>query len=365
MIQVLDLKEQYLAIKPEIDQAIQGVLENTQFILGKEVGELETSLASYCDCEHGIGVASGTDALRLALTAIGIGPGDEVITTPFTFIATGNTISHCGATPVFVDIDPVTFNIDAEAIEAAITPNTRAIVPVHLFGLPAEMESIRRIASQHNLAIVEDCAQAIGAMYKGRRVGSFGDAGTLSFFPSKNLGAFGDGGMVVTNNNRVAGLVDVLRRHGGKRKYHHELLGFNSRLDTIQAAVLNVKLKYLDTWNLSRRKAAHYYNELLSGLPLTTPSEFPDAYHVYHQYTIRVSRRDHLAAYMKERGVATMVYYPVPLHLQELYASKAHQPLPNAEKAAEEVLSLPMYPELARGTQEFIAGVIREFFANG
>ena len=364
MITILDLKAQYESIKDEINAAIAGVLESTQFVLGPAVRDLEQRVAAYCGCNYGVGVASGTDALRLTLTALGIGPGDEVITTPFTFIATANTISHCGARPVFVDIDPRTYNIDPAAIEAAITERTKAIVVVHLYGQPADMHPIMELAEAHGLYVIEDAAQAIGARYKGRRVGSIGHAACLSFYPTKNLGAYGDGGMVVTNNAALAEKVDVLRRQGSKKKYHAEVLGFNSRLDSLQAAILGVKLKYLDEWNEARRRVVQRYNELLAGLPVTTPYESPDAYHVYHQYTIRAPQRDALAAYLKERGIGTMVYYPVPLHLQGLYASLGYDKgnLPVSEAASSEVLSLPMYPELTKAQQVTIAEAMREFY---
>ncbi|MBM4430583.1 MAG: DegT/DnrJ/EryC1/StrS family aminotransferase [Chloroflexi bacterium] len=364
MIPVLDLKAQYAAIEQEIDAAIKEVLLSGQFILGPAVRELEQKVATYCGCKYGVGVASGTDALRLTLTALGIGSGDEVITTPFTFIATANTISHCGARPVFVDIDPRTYNIDPAAIEAAITKRTKAIVPVHLYGQPADMDPIMGLAEAHGLCVIEDAAQAIGARYKGRRAGSIGHAGCLSFYPTKNLGAYGDGGMVVTNDAALAEKVDVLRRQGGKQKYHAEVLGFNSRLDTLQAAILGVKLKYLDTWNEARRQVAQRYNDLLAGLPVTTPYESPDVYHVYHQYTIRVEQRDALAVYLKEQGIGTMVYYPVSLHLQELYADLGYGEgsLPASEAASREVLSLPMYPELTKTQQQKVVRAIREFY---
>lgn len=364
MIPILDLKQQYKSIKPEIDAAISGVIESTQFVLGGAVAELEERVATYCGCRYGVGVASGTDALRLSLAALGVGAGDEVITTPFTFVATANTISHAGAKPVFVDIDPRTYNLDSASVEAAITTRTRAIMPVHLYGQPAEMERIMAIAERASVHVIEDCAQAIGAHYQGRPLGSFGHVSCLSFFPSKNLGAYGDGGMVVTSDPALAEKIDVLRRQGGKRKYYHEILGFNSRLDTLQAAILNVKLKYLDEWNEGRRRVAHRYNELLAGLPVTTPYEAPDGYHVYHQYTIRAPQRAKLAEHLKAKGVATMIYYPVPLHRQPLYAELASLNLPNAEKAAEEVLSLPMFPELTASQQAFVADHIRGFYGN-
>jgi len=363
VIPFLDLKAQYCSIKEELDAAMQEVLDSTQFILGPQVKQLEKRVAEYCECARGIGVASGTDALRLALEAVGIGPGDEVITTPFTFVATANTISHCGAQPVFVDIDPRTYNLDPAAVEAAITPRTKAIVPVHLYGQACDMDALLRIAREHDLLIVEDCAQAIGARYKGSKLGSLGNAGCLSFFPSKNLGCYGDGGMVVTGDEEVADKVDVLRRQGAQKKYFHEVLGFNSRLDTLQAAILGVKLKYLDGWQEGRRTVAHRYNEMLAGTPVVTPYEAPDAYHVYHQYTIRTPQRDALAAHLQAHGVPTMVYYPHCLHRQPLYADIAGDlQLPHAEQAASEALSLPIYPELAGEDQEFIATHIRQFF---
>ena len=381
MIPILDLKAQYAAIEQEIDAEIKEVLLGAQFILGPAVRDLEQRMAAYCGCKYGVGVASGTDALRLTLTVLGIDSRDEVITTPFTFIATANTISHCGAKPIFVDIDPRTYNIDPAAIEEAITEHTKAILPVHLYGQPADMDSIMALAEAYELYVIEDAAQAIGARYKGRRVGSIGHAGCLSFYPTKNLGAYGDGGMVVTNDAALSEKVDILRRQGGKKKYHAEVLGFNSRLDSLQAAILGVKLKYLDDWNEGRRQMAGRYNELLAGLPVKTPYESPDAYHVYHQYTIRAPQRDALAAYLKERGIGTMIYYPVPLHLQGLYASLGYgegspsttlrqgsgqgsgRCLPASEAASREVLSLPMYPELTEVQQQEVARAIREFYS--
>lgn len=363
MIPVLDLRAQYAAIGAEIDVAIHSVLLSTEFVLGSVVYELEQRVASYCGCKYGIGVASGSDALRLSLAALGVGPGDEVITTPFTFIATANTISHCGARPVFVDIDPKTYNIDPSGLEAAITPRTKAIVPVHLYGHPVEMDRIMTIARRHGLLVLEDCAQAIGAQYRGQRVGSFGATGCLSFYPTKNLGCYGDGGMVVTNDPTLAEKIDILRRQGGKKKYQAELLGFNSRLDSLQAAILGVKLKYLDGWNESRRHAAHYYNELLADLPVTPPSESPGSYHVFHQYTIRTQQRAGAVAWLKAHMIGTMIYYPTPLHRQPLYDTLGYKKgsLPVSEKAAAEVLSLPMYPELTRVQQQSVAEALRDF----
>ncbi len=361
----LDLKAQYATIRDDIHAALDRVLESQYFILGPEGAALEKEIAAYVGCQYGIGVASGTDALRLALTALGIGPGDEVITTPFTFIATGNTISHTGARPVFVDIDPHTFNIDPAKVAAAVTSRTRALLPVHLFGQPADMDPLLEIARRHGLRVIEDSAQAIGAVYHGRRVGSLGDISCFSFYPTKNLGGYGDGGMVTTNDAALAEKVDVLRRHGGKKKYYHEVLGFNSRLDEIQAAVLRVKFPHLDDWAARRRQVAARYDALLADVPgVVTPRVLPGVEHVYHQYTIRAQRRDALAEHLKGQGIGTMIYYPVPLHLQTMYADLGYRPgdLPVAEAAAAEVLSLPMYPELTQEQIARVADPIREFY---
>jgi dTDP-4-amino-4,6-dideoxygalactose transaminase len=365
MIPVCDLKQQYLNLKPQLDAAMQQVAADGHYILGPQVKSLEKELADYCQCAHGIGVANGTDALHLALRALRIGPGDEVITTPFTFIATTEAIGLVGATPVFADIDPHSFNLDPAGIEKLITPRTKAILPVHLYGQSCDMDPIMMIARRHGLYVVEDCAQAIGATYKGQKVGSFGDAGCLSFFPSKNLGCFGDGGMVVTNNTEVFQRVEMLRRHGGQVKYHHCELGMNSRLDELQAAILRVKFVHLEGWIEARRRNAYRYNRLLAGLPsierprelarigASVPNGMPTAdtspvHSVYHQYTIQVDNRDAVMARLTAEGVQSMVYYPVPLHLQEVHASlglKAGS-LPHAEAAARRCLSLPMFPEL-------------------
>jgi dTDP-4-amino-4,6-dideoxygalactose transaminase len=362
-IPILDLKTQYQSIKDEIDEAVLGVMASGYFVLGPNVKALEAEVAEYVGCQHGIGVASGTDALRLSLAALEIGPGDEVITTPFTFVATANTISHAGARPVFVDIDPHTFNIVPAQIEAAITQRTKAVVPVHLYGQPAEIDAIMDIARRHDLYVIEDCAQAIGAEDDGRRVGSFGDVACFSFYPTKNLGAYGDGGMVTTNNPEIAERVDVLRRQGGSTKYFHEVLGFNSRLDEMQAALLRVKLRYLDDWQAGRRRVATRYDELLGGLDVVTPRVRPDVTHVYHQYTIRVAHRDELRGFLNERGIGTMIYYPLPLHLQGLYddLGYAEGSLPVCEQAGHEVLSLPIYPELTEEQNQNVVQAIGEF----
>lgn len=363
-IPILDLKGQYLAHREEIDRAILAAIESGHLILGPNVKALEEEIAAYVGCRYGIGVASGTDALRLALAALQIGPGDEVITTPFTFVATANTISHAGATPVFVDIDPRTFNLVPELVEKAVTPRTKAIVPVHLFGQTAAMGPLLEIARRYGLWIIEDAAQAIGAEEAGQRAGSFGNLGCFSFYPTKNLGAYGDGGMVTTNDPELAERVDLLRRHGSKKKYYNEVLGFNSRLDEIQAALLRVKLRYLDDWTEKRRRIAHRYNQLLAGVPVETPLERPKVRHVYHQYTIRAPHRDRLQAYLQEQGIGTMVYYPVPLHRLPLYAGLNYPEgsLPASEQAAREVLSLPIYPELTDEQLEMVVGAIGRFF---
>jgi dTDP-4-amino-4,6-dideoxygalactose transaminase len=359
-IPILDLKAQYLAHREEIDSALLSVVADGQFILGPNVRALEQEIAAYVGCQYAIGVASGTDALLLTLAALGVGPGDEIITTPFTFVATASTISHRGAVPVFVDIDPRTFNLVPEMVEKAVTPRTKAIVAVHLFGQPVEMGPILEIARRHGLKVIEDAAQAIGAEEHGRRVGSFGDAGCFSFYPTKNLGAYGDGGMVTTNDPAVAEKVDILRRQGSKTKYHSEILGFNSRLDEIQAALLRVKLRHLDDWTAGRRRVADRYNELLAGGAVTTPYERPGVRHVYHQYTIRTPRRDELQASLKKQGIGTMIYYPIPLHRQELYSDLNYPvgSLPNSEQAGDEVLSLPIYPELTDAQVGMVAEAI-------
>jgi dTDP-4-amino-4,6-dideoxygalactose transaminase len=358
----IDLKAQYDAIKQEIDRAIADVISRSEFVLGATVARFEAQMAAYCGCRWGVGVGSGTDALLLAMIAAGVGPGDEVITTPFTFVATASTITCCGAAPVFVDVEPATLNIDVEKIAAAITPRTKAIVPVHLFGHPSDMAPLLELAREHELIVIEDAAQAVGSRYLGQRVGALGVAGCLSFYPSKNLGAYGDGGMVVTNDDGMADRVDVRRRQGSRKKYHAEVLGLNSRLDAIQAAVLTAKLEHLDAWNQSRHDAAARYNNLLSGLPVEIPVERPYAYHVYHQYTIQVDRRDELAAYLASRGIASMVYYPVPVHRQRLYADESHKPLPVSEAASQRVLSLPMFAELTEAQQQEVVNAMREFF---
>jgi len=364
-MQMVDLKQQYPKIKEEVDAGIHDVLPNATFINGPAVADFAAHLGRYLRVKHVVPCANGTDALQVAMMALGLKPGDEVITTPFTFIATANTVSHTGAKPVFVDIDPKTYNMDLAAVEKAITTKTKAIVPVHLFGHPVDMDPLIEQAKIDNLFVIEDCAQAIGARYKGKRVGSFGEYGCFSFYPTKNLGAYGDGGMVVSNDTELADRIDVLRRQGSKRKYHADVLGFNSRLDSIQAAILGVKLNHLEEWNRKRRQVAQKYNELLRDTPVVTPYEAPNIEHVYHQYTIRADQRDQLAEFLKENGVGTMVYYPIPIHLQTIYKDLGYKEgsLPHSEKAAKEVLSLPMYPELTDEQIETVAGAIRKFYS--
>jgi dTDP-4-amino-4,6-dideoxygalactose transaminase len=344
---MLDLKKQYLAIQDEILASVNEVLESSQYILGTKGAELEERIKAYHGMPEAIGVASGTDALHLALRGLGIGPGDEVITTPFTFFATVEAILYVGATPVLVDIEPDTFNIDPVAVEQRITRRTRAILPVHIFGHPADMDRIMALAEAHNLKIVEDCAQSFGATLHGAKTGSFGDASCFSFYPSKNLGAYGDGGMLLLKDAAAAERVRMYRNHGSKGGYRHGCLGYNSRLDEIQAGILLIKLRHIDAYNALRHEKAALYTKLLGDV-VACPVEKPGCYHVYHQYTIRSSRRDELQQFLKEQGLASVVYYPLPLHLQEALKDLGHKEgaFPIAEEVSRQVLSLPMYPEL-------------------
>lgn len=346
----LDLKAQWLSIKSEISAAINAVVESQHFILGPQVQALEEEVAKYCGTRFAVGVASGTDALLLALHAAGVGPGDEVLLPAFSFIATADCVSLLGGVPVFVDIDPSTFAIDAAQLETKITPRTRAIIPVHLYGHPADMDPINSVAQRHNLTVIEDNAQAIGAKYKDRKTEGLGDYGCISFFPSKNLGGYGDGGMIVTNSEASSTHLRVLRNHGSAKKYYATEQGWNSRLDEIQAAVLRVKLRHLDNWVVARRKNANLYTQLLKAAPgVVTPVEAPWAEHVYHQYTIRVIDRDRVQSALTEQNIGSTVYYPTPMHLQPVFANLNYieGDLPQAEKAAKEVLSLPIYAELS------------------
>ncbi|MFC1932403.1 DegT/DnrJ/EryC1/StrS family aminotransferase [Chloroflexota bacterium] len=364
-VPMADLKAQYNSLKREIDEAVRRVIESGRFILGPEVETFEKETAAYLGVEHAVGVASGTDALRIALVACGIKPGDEVITTPFTFIATTGAITHCGATPVFVDIDPETYNIDPAKIESKITERTRAILPVHLYGQSADMELVLKLATKYNLQVIEDCAQALGSEYKGKKVGSLGSAGCFSFFPSKILGAYGDGGIITTSDGEIAEKVDMLRKHGSKISYYYSMSGFNSRLDALQAAILRVKLRHLDQWIEQRRQKAALYSELLANIDgVETPYQAEYTYHVFNYYTIRLrNRRNELQKFLATQGVSTTVYYPLSLHLQEVYRNLGYKTgsLPQSEKAQEETLSLPMYPELEEKHIERIAVAIRRF----
>ena len=362
---LVDLKAQYLSIKEEIDQAINKVISSSQFILGSEVGTFEKEIGGYVGAEYAVSVASGTDALHLALIACGIKPGDEVITTPFTFIATAEAITKCGAKPIFVDIEPKTYNIQPSKIEVKITKKTRAILPVHLYGQPADMDPITELGKKYNLKIIEDCAQALGSNYKGKRVGTLGDAGCLSFFPSKVLGAYGDGGMVVTSDAAIAEKVAMLRNHGSREKYYTLIHGFNSRLDELQAAILRVKLRYLDSWIELRRQKAAAYTKLLNQITgIQPPYIAPYSYHVFNYYTIRLDNqkidRDALLAHLSANGIATAIYYPISLHLQEIYKPLGYKvgDLPESEKAQKEVFSLPIYPELGEKEIHKIVAVL-------
>jgi dTDP-4-amino-4,6-dideoxygalactose transaminase len=359
----IDLKAQYNKIADEIDDAIKGVVSRTGFILGPEVIQLETEFAEYCDSEHAVGVSSGTAALELALRAFGIGPGDEVITTANTFIATAFAITYTGATPVLVDIDPDTYTMDVTKFEAAITPRTKAVIPVHLYGQPVDMDPVLEIAKEHNLLVLEDACQAHGARYKGKRVGSLGHAAAFSFYPAKNLGAFGDAGIVVTNDESIAQTIRILRDVGQQEKYHHTLKGYNHRMDALQAAVLRVKLQYLDRWNSNRRVLAHQYNRHFIDSGVVTPSETTYAEHVYHLYIIRVPSRDELRAHLTEHKIFTGIHYPIPIHIQPAYQDLGYQigDFPITEAYADQILSLPMYPELPPEWTGYVADTLTSF----
>ncbi|HWY09109.1 MAG TPA: DegT/DnrJ/EryC1/StrS family aminotransferase [Candidatus Acidoferrales bacterium] len=364
----LDLRAQFAAIREEVMQAVTQVFETQYFILGPEVKLLEDEVAAKLGSKFAVGCASGTDALILSLLCAGIGEGDEVITTPFSFIATGGSIAYVGAKPVFVDIDPVTYNINPALLEAAITPRTRAIMPVHLFGLPADMDPILAIARAHNLVVIEDAAQAIGSRYAGRFTGTFGQYGCFSFFPSKNLGGAGDGGMITTNDAAIAERLQMLRVHGSKKRYFHQIIGTNSRLHALQAAVLRVKLRHLDAWQQGRQNRAERYRRLFESAGLSSfiaapprpPAKFE---HVYNQFTIRSARRDELKAFLQAAGVPSEIYYPLCIHLQEAFAYLGHAPgdFPESEKASREVLSVPVYPELPDSHQGRVVQSIADF----
>ncbi|MFD0621024.1 DegT/DnrJ/EryC1/StrS family aminotransferase [Paenibacillus sp. GCM10027629] len=363
MIPLLDLKASYQSIKEELLQAAEQVLEKGHYIMGPEVLEFEREIAQYIGVKYAISVANGTDALLLTLDALGIGPGDEVITTPYTFFATAEVISRLGATPVFVDIDRDTYLIQPESIEQAITPKTKAIIPVHLFGQPADMDEIGRIAKEHGLHVIEDACQALGASYQGKMAGSMGTAGCFSFFPTKNLGGFGDGGMIVTNDEALYAKVKVLRVHGSNPKYYHAILGYNSRLDELQAALLRVKLRKLPEWTTARIQKAKCYDELLAHLPINRPAANKDREHVYHLYIIETEHRDALLARLNASGIDSGIYYPVPLHRQEVYRGLQYEEgsLPCSEDAARYGLALPLYPELTDEDQQYVVDTIHTF----
>jgi dTDP-4-amino-4,6-dideoxygalactose transaminase len=393
-VPLLDLKAQYLAIKADVDSAIAEVMESQHFILGPQVQACEKAIAGYSRCAHAVGVSSGTDALLICLMAEGIGPGDEVLTTPYTFFATAGAIARVGAKPVFVDIEPVTYNLNPAQIASKINARTRAIIPVHLYGQMADMDAVMEIADKHGLIVIEDAAQAIGAEYKGRRAGSIGQYGCFSFFPSKNLGAAGDAGMVVTQDGQRAENLMRLRAHGSKPKYYHKVVGGNFRLDTLQAAVVSAKLKHLDSWTLARQRNAERYDRLLqnSGLQIGDSSQYPangaadvepaknknlrngapDVFlpkvkehrHIFNQYVIRAPRRDQLKAALEEKGVSTEIYYPVPMHLQECFSFLGYGPgaFPESESAAKETLALPIHPELAESQAQYVVQCVRDFF---
>lgn len=366
-VPLLDLKAQYVTIKEEVEAAIAEVMASQQFILGPKVAACESAIAKYSACAHAIGVSSGSDALLVCLMAENIGPGAEVITSPYTFFATAGAVARVGATPVFVDIDPTTYNLNCSEIAGKITTRTRAIIPVHLYGQMADMDAVMKLAAEHRLVVIEDAAQAIGAEYKGRRAGCIGHYGCFSFFPSKNLGAAGDGGMVVTNDAERAERVRVLRAHGSKPKYYHKFVGGNFRLDAIQAAVVSAKLPHLDGWTAARQRNAKLYNQLfaetglansLVGLPTVATDR-----HIFNQYVIRASRRNELKLFLQSKGVGTEVYYPVPMHLQECFAylGRTAGSFPESEQAANETLALPIQPELSEAQMRYVVDCVREF----
>jgi len=363
-IPMVDLATQYRELKPQLEPALLAALEATQFILGPNVQAFEAEAAAYLGVKHAISCANGTDALHLALRALGLGPGDEVITTPFTFIATAEAIAYVGAKTVFVDIDPRSFNIDVAQVARAIGPRTKALLPVHLFGQPADLGALQALAQQHGLHLIEDCAQSFGATLGGRQTGAIGDVAAFSFFPSKNLGCFGDGGMVTTQSDALAETLRMLRNHGSKVRYYHDIIGYNSRLDELQAVVLRAKLARIDHYNQQRRRVAQRYQAGLAGLPLHTPFEDGIGRHVYHQYTLLCEQRTQVQQALTAAGIASAIYYPVPLHQQKVFAAEAAgQSFPVTESAAQRCLSLPIYPELSDAAIDEICAVIRQALA--
>jgi dTDP-4-amino-4,6-dideoxygalactose transaminase len=362
-VPLLDLKAQYRDIRVDVDEAVRGVMESQRFIGGPEVQALEEEVARYSQCAHGIACASGTDALILSLRALEVGPGDEVITTAYSFFASAGAVANVAATPVFVDIDPRTYNIDPHRLEAAVTSRTKAVIAVDLYGQCCDLTAVRSVCEKHRIWLIEDAAQAIGSEWEGKRAGSLADLGCFSFFPSKNLGGAGDGGMVVAQDGAVADRVRLLREHGSRPKYYHSLVGTNSRLDALQAAILRVKLRHLDRWSEARARNAALYNQLFDGSRVGRPYHDTRTRHIYNQYVIRVENRDELQKFLKDRGVGTEVYYPVPLHLQKCFATLGYKPgdMPNAEAAAKETVALPIFPELTEDQIRYVAAAIREF----
>jgi dTDP-4-amino-4,6-dideoxygalactose transaminase len=363
-VNFLDLKAQYESIKTEIDAAISGVIGTTSFVLGPAVANFEKKFAQYCQCEEAVAVNSGTSALFLTLKGMGIGTGDEVITAANTFIATVAAIVYTGATPVLVDVDPLSRNIDCGKMESAITPRTKVIIPVHLYGCMADMNKINEIARRHNVLVLEDACQAHGAKLKGRPAGSFGIAGAFSFYPGKNLGAYGEGGAVVTSDKELVRTIRKLRDHGSEKKYYHDIIGYNARMEGIQGAVLGVKLGHLDKWNRERNRVVARYREKLAGIPVTVPTELADYYQVYHLFVIESDRRDELQSHLNNAGITTLIHYPIPIHRQKAYLQIVSDPgqYPVTEKLANRILSLPIYPELANEQIDYVADKIGEFF---
>lgn len=363
-VPLIDLTRQYNSLKNEIDSGIAEVVESGRFIMGPWVAEIEKELSGLMGAKYGMGVASGTDALEVALRAVELGPGDEVITTPFSFVSVAEVAVKMGAGCVFVDIDPVNFNMIPDQIEKVINDKTKAIVPVHLFGQSADMDAINEIAGKRGIPVIEDACQAIGSRYKDRPVGSLGDLATLSFFPTKNLGCYGDGGMVLTSNDGYYELASSIRKHGESERYKYKYIGMNSRLDSIQAAVLLAKAKKIIEWNERRREIAAMYKEAFAGTPVETPVEEDYAYHIYHQYTVKVDKRDEMRAFLNEKGVGNAIHYPLGIHLQEAYTALGYKPgdLPNTDEAAQRVMSLPVFPELEQAEIDYVISTVKEFF---
>jgi len=365
-VPIIDLGKEYAELRSELDPAISEVLLSGSYILGKKTEQLERQIASYCGARHAIGVNSGTDAITIALRALDIGPGDEVLVPSMSFIATAEPVALLGARPVFVDIDLTTYAIDPASVAAKITAKTKALIVVHLYGQPADLRPLLDITQKHKLALIEDMAQAIGSEYEGKKVGSFGTIACVSFFPTKNLGAYGDGGAVLTPDDRLAQRIRRLRNHGAAVKYHHEEVGYNSRLDELQAAILSIKLNYLDRWNDKRRQLAADYSRRLAGLPITLPQEAASRKHIYHLYSIRAAKRDALRQFLEQRQIATGLHYPMPLHLQPAFSGLGGRKgeFPNGERLAAETLSLPLYPQMEKGDVEYVAEAVRRFFTS-